>query len=416
MNAAILSIGDELTLGQTVDTNSAWLSSRLVEFGILTQFHLTVPDDQPAIVAAIRHAARIADLVIITGGLGPTADDLTRQALAEAMGVDLVMDAPSLEYLKRFFARRNRVMSPTNQIQAMIPAGAAALPNDRGTAPGIHVRFGQAEIYVFPGVPHEACGLFDRFVFPMLQKNAGAGRVILTAKINTFGLGESDVGSKLGALMDRKRNPTVGTTVAGGLVSVRIRSEFPTRDQAQQEMDATLAAVEAALGHIVFSRGDESLQSVVFKLLKERGKTIATAESCTGGLVGKMLTDLSGSSEVYLGGFVTYSNDAKIRDLRVPAEIIAQQGAVSTQTAEAMAAGALSRTGADYALSITGIAGPTGGSDEKPVGTVCFGLADRSRNNVLTLRLILPGDREMVRDRAAKTALNLLRLRLLEKD
>jgi nicotinamide-nucleotide amidase len=298
----------------------------------------------------------------------------------------------------------------------MIPAGAQALANDRGTAPGIHARLGNAEIYVFPGVPHEAYGLFDRHLFPMLQKNAGQGRVILTTKINTFGLGESDVGAKLGPLMDRKRNPTVGTTVAGGLVSVRIRSEFPSRDQAQREMDATITAVEAALGSIVFSRDEVSLQSVVFELLKLRGKTIATAESCTGGLLGKMLTDPAGSSAVYLGGFVTYSNDAKIRDLNVPTEVIAQYGAVSTQTAEAMAAGTLARTGADYALSITGIAGPTGGSEEKPVGSVCFGLAERSVPRVSTLRLILAGDRDMIRDRSAKTALNLLRLRLLGKD
>ncbi len=412
MDAIILSIGDELTLGQAVDTNAAWLSARLVERGIGSLYHLTIPDDRAAIARAVRRAAGEAELVIATGGLGPTADDLTRQALADALGAPLAMNAAALARIEEFFKNRQWPMTPSNRTQALFPLGAEGLENSCGTAPGLKLRLGGATIVSLPGVPVEMMAMFDRHVAPLLT--AQTGRVILTAILHTYGLGESRVGERLGELMDRARNPKVGTTVAGGVVSVRIRSEFPTAAQARAEMDATAADVRRRLGTAVYGEGATTLPEVVGRLLKERGRTVATAESCTAGLVGKLLTDSAGASAYYLGGWIVYANALKSAALDVPADLIARAGAVSEITARRMAEQALARSGADYALALTGVAGPDGGSAEKPAGTVWIALARRGSGapEVHAERFVFPGARDLVRERAAKTALNILRLSL----
>jgi nicotinamide-nucleotide amidase len=247
---------------------------------------------------------------------------------------------------------------------------------------------------------------------------AGGRAAILTEKINTFGLGEGALAEQLGKLMDRGRNPKVGTTVSGGIVAVRVRSEFPTADQAQAEMDATITEVERLLRPYVYGRGEQTLQDATVALLRGCGATLATAESCTGGLVGKMVTDVPGSSAVYLGGFVAYANAIKVQELGVPGETLERHGAVSAPVARAMALGALRRGAADLALAVTGIAGPEGGTPAKPVGLVYVGLADRRRGSdwaqVLRLDLSWGRNREGVRDRAAKSALQVLRLHLLQ--
>jgi nicotinamide-nucleotide amidase len=419
MKAAILSIGDELVLGQTVDTNSAWLSARLVEYGIMPAWHLTVADDRAMIADAFRRASSECELVIVSGGLGPTEDDLTRHGLADAMGVGLELHEPSLEHIRGFFTRRNRAMPEINKIQAMMPVGSTVLDNPVGTAPGIRARLGRAEIFITPGVPKEMFHMYERHIRPYIQMlsntSGGGGRAIITTKVNTFGLGESDIGIKLGDLMDRKRNPTVGTTVSEGLVSIRIRSEFPTRDEALAQLEDTVKQVETRLAPLAFGRDDQRLQDTLLKLLLEHKKTVATAESCTAGLLAKCITDPPGSSSVFVGGWVTYTNDLKHQQLGVPSEVFTTVGAVSQECATAMADGALQRSGADYALSLTGIAGPSGGSADKPVGTVWIALADRTRPTI-AMRFVFPGDREMIRDRAAKTAMNMLRLRLMKLD
>lgn len=412
MEAAILSIGDELVLGQTVDTNSAYLSAKLAERGIATRYHQTLADEQDVIAQAMVHASRLVPLIIITGGLGPTEDDLTRQALADAMGVELVEDRTSLDAIRTMMQRHGRKMADRNRIQAYHPAGTTMIPNSCGTAPGIEATLNRAAIYVMPGVPREMVAMYARSVEPKL---ASAGRVILTCKINTFGNGESNVAEMLGDLCDRQRNPLVGTTVSEGIVSVRIRSVFNDGDEARAQLDDTIEKVESALGAIAFGRDDATLQQSVIQLLRKQKRTVAAAESCTGGLVCKMLTDVAGSSAAVVGGWVTYINDMKMQQLGVQADALQQHGAVSGQIAAQMAQGALQRSGADIAASITGIAGPDGGSDDKPVGTVWIALAATDMDRPDARRFQLPGVREAVRDRAAKCALQMIRLHLLGK-
>lgn len=420
--AIILSIGDELVLGQTVDTNSAYLSAELAKRGIGTLYHHTVADDQPAIADAIQLASLRAPLIIISGGLGPTDDDLTRQALAEAMGVKLVVHEPSVEVIRAFFASRDREMPERNRVQAMHPEGTIVIPNPCGTAPGIQAQLNKATIYVTPGVPREMFDMFQNAILPQVLAGREGEEVpshntILTCKVNTFGMGESDVADLLGDLMVRTRNPMVGTTVSNGIVSVRVRSEFANADDATREMDATVAAVEQRLGAVVFGHNNEALPDTLVPLLRDAGQVVATAESCTGGLIGKLITDVSGSSSVYAGGWITYTNEMKTSQLGVPAELFEQVGAVSEEVASAMATGALKRSGASLAVSVTGIAGPTGGTEAKPVGTVWIGLAwkDATVGDEIqsrALRFNLSGHREAVRDRAAKCALQMLRFHL----
>ncbi|MFH1477514.1 MAG: competence/damage-inducible protein A [Verrucomicrobiota bacterium] len=414
MHAIIISVGDELTLGQVVDTNSAWLSARLAELGVMTRSHLTVPDDQGAIVQAVRSAAELAEWVIITGGLGPTQDDLTRQALAELLDVPLVLHAPSLAKIEQIFKDHGRVITASNRQQAMAPAGAMVLDNPQGTAPGLRLGVGRALVFAMPGVPVEMKAMFEQHLAPLFA--AQAGRTILTRKINTFGIDESMVGEALGELMRRDRNPVVGTTVSAGLVSVRVRSDFPTRSQAQTELDRAVSVVKQKLGTAVFSEGDVSLAAAVGARLHARQQTVATAESCTAGLVAAMLTEVPGSSAWFLGGWVVYANRMKTEALGVSDDLIAREGAVSEPVVRQMAKQALQRSAADYALALTGVAGPEGGSPEKPVGTVWIGLGKKAagKTHVAAERFLLFGNRSMIRERAAKAALNMLRLELLE--
>lgn len=420
MPAVILSIGDELVLGQTIDTNSAYLSGQLASMGILTLYHQTIADDQNAIAQAIRQATQAAEWVLVTGGLGPTMDDLTRQALAQAMDVPLVLDMPSLQAIEAFFAKRNRTMAQSNRIQAMCPVGATMLPNACGTAPGIKAKLLRATVYVTPGVPGEMLTMWRRSIQPEIQAIAGASnpaggqRTILTLKANTFGIGESTLGQMLGSLMDRNRNPTVGTTVSGGIVSVRIRSDFPQAEQARREMDRTLAQVQSVLGDFLFGIEEQTLQCSLVDLLARGDRQLVTAESCTGGMVAQAITGVPGSSAHYLGGWVTYANEMKQNELGVDAQLIACHGAVSEPVALAMANGALKQSRGDLAVSLTGIAGPGGAAPEKPVGLVWLAIADERSGDSFALRLDLgQNDRAITRDRAAKSALQALRFHLL---
>lgn len=451
MDAIILSVGDELVLGQTVDTNSAWLSAQLAAVGCGVVAHMTVPDDQTAIERAIRESAARCDFLLVSGGLGPTEDDLTRQALASVMNVPLEPNAQWLAELDKFFTARGRPMPVSNRIQAMIPRGAEMIFNTAGTAAGIRAVLrqddagtrgsGDAErnaadlamkesplpasphprvsasssgcrVFVMPGVPKEMKAMFLRDALPHITSAAG-GAVILSRTLHTFGMGESAVGERLGDLMQRRRNPSVGTTVSGGVVSLRVNSRFGSREEAGAELERTAERCRAALGSLIYGQDEQSLAEVVGRMLKSApgAPTVATAESCTGGLLGKMLTDLPGSSAYYAYGWVTYANRAKEQLLGVPSEILQQHGAVSEPVVVAMANGARQRAGSTYALSISGIAGPEGGTPTKPVGTVCLALAQPEGCQARTF--LFPGDREMVRDRSAKMALTLLRYHLL---
>ena len=409
MKAAILSIGDELMLGQTQDTNARWLAGRLADRGVPCVQFRVVPDDLAAQAAALRELAAAAQVVIVTGGLGPTDDDLTREALRMAMGDanPLVLDAPSLEALDRWFTHRGRSMPDINRRQAMRPSGAECLRNDFGTAPGLRGTVGGSTIVCLPGPPREMEPMFDQFVLPLLPKQAMA-----TGVVHAFGQGESFLAERLGDRMHRERNPLVGTTASGSVVSARVRGRDAAAEPAA--MQAELAAIEALWKPFAFGRGTTTLAGALGAALRERGLTMALAESCTGGLAGSLVTAESGSSAWFLGGLMTYANEAK-RDLcGVPEALIAEHGAVSAPVAAALARGVRERLRADWSASITGVAGPNGGSDAKPVGTVYIGVSGPGFESVR--RFKYPGERAIVRDRAAKTALVLLRLAVAERE
>lgn len=404
--AGVVAVGTELTTGQTVDTNSAYIAQRLAEVGVVCRAHETAEDSRQRIASAIARLARDSDVVVVSGGLGPTADDVTREALADALGVGLELHEESLRRIEGFFQRIGRPMNETNRVQAMCPIGAEVLPNPVGSAPGLMARLHGAVVFVVPGVPREMRRMMVDQVIPRLHELDIDGRLCFRT-VHTFGAGESDIAAQLADLMDRDANPLVGTTVAGGVVSVRIAARAGSAEAAVRRADETTAIVRERLGGLVFGVDDDSLASVVVKALIDAESTLATAESCTGGLLGKMITDVAGASEVYPGGFVCYANRAKVDLLGVPVQALESHGAVSEPVALAMARGAAARMNSEYALAITGIAGPGGGTAEKPVGLVYVALY--GPGGAEARRLILPGDRDLVRLRAALTALDMLR-------
>ncbi len=412
--SGILAIGDELILGQKLDTNSQWLSDRLVGLGIGVLEHVTVEDDEGAIGGAIRRLASGCDLVICTGGLGPTEDDRTRQGLAIALGEDLIEDEGLLEVLLERYATRGREMAATNRVQAQRPPSACGLANERGTAPGLFATLSSGVgVFCLPGPPSEMRAMFDREVVGRVRP-AGTGRVIRTAFLHTIGLGESTIAEMLGGLMDRSRNPLVGTTASGGVVTCRIRYEGSV-DGADEAMEETASAVRDRLGAPVFGESEQTLGGVCIDLLRERGETACTIESCTGGLVGQLLTMNAGASDAYVGGWVTYTNQMKRGQVGVSRSVFQRSGAVSAECASAMARGGLERSGAAHAISVTGIAGPGGGTDEKPVGTVWIARASAD-GSIDTRRFWFRGDREGVRSWSAMSALAMLRLKLVGED
>lgn len=410
MKAIILAVGDELVSGKTVDTNSAYLAGELELLGIETVAHRTVGDDEEAITAALLDAAGEAPFVLATGGLGPTEDDLTRHALARAMGSELALDESCLADMEEFFARRGRTMVEANRIQAMIPAGAETLANSCGTAAGIAARLGEAMVYVCPGVPMEMREMFHAEIAPRLPRGDVA---IVRHLVHAYGTGESNIGAKIGDLMtERRGSVTVGTTVSAGLITVRITARAAGADEARARADAVADDVRRRLGKLVVGEGEITMAAAVGQLLSRTGQTLATAESCTGGMIGRMITDAPGASAYYVGGTVAYANEVKIAHLGVPAETLAAHGAVSEEVAEAMACGCRSRFASDWAISVTGIAGPGGGTEDKPAGLVYIALAGPGGCTVH--RHVFPGPRRQVRHRTATAALNYLRLALLE--
>ena len=413
LEARIISVGSEMMLGQLIDTNAAWLSQRLAEIGIAVVEHITVADDQTRIEAALAGAAKPESVVLVTGGLGPTEDDLTRHALATVLEAPLELHEESLDRIREFFRSRGRKMADRNAIQAMFPHGSEPLENPCGTAPGIRALCGDAIIYVTPGVPREMKVMFDRHILPDLMSRS-SGQIVVTESLHCFGTGESDIGQQIADLMEPGRQPAVGTRVDEGVISVRIVA-CGHPHQARQQVAEAAGIVEARLGTLVFGRGDDTLASAVGQLLQANGQTVAVAESCTGGLIAKWLTDVSGSSAYFLGGVVAYANTAKRVLLGVQPQLIETHGAVSEPVARAMACGCRERFGTDFALAVTGIAGPTGGTTDKPVGLVYTTLADTSDCRVVEHRFGAHMDRHAIRRRTASAALNMLRLHLLER-
>ncbi|MEM9065969.1 MAG: competence/damage-inducible protein A [Planctomycetota bacterium] len=421
--ASIVSIGDELILGQTLDTNSKWLSEALVERGLRIIEHVTVADDIAAMVGVFARLRDSSDIVIATGGLGPTPDDLTRRAAADAVGDQLVEDGAMLAEIRAWYAGRERAMPEANRVQALRPVSATPLSNPNGTAPGLWIRgaMGLSDLFCLPGPPREMRPMFEAHVLPALS--LPEGQVVRTRVLRTCGIGESDVADRLGDLLSRERQPLIGTTASLGVVSVRMRFEGEGSGQdAEALLDDSERLVRAELGPYCFGTGDDTLESVLVDLLRERGERLVVVESCTGGLLGSMFTDVPGSSDVFTGGWITYTNAMKAAQVGVNPQALASMGAVSAEVATAMAEGGLIAAthelddgrpvpGVEHALAITGVAGPGGGSDEKPVGTVWVALASKDAETDVR-RFKLRGDRRTIREWAARSAEWMLWMRL----
>jgi len=413
MDAEILSVGTEVTRGDVVDTNAAYLARELSALGANVRFHVAVADCSGDIEAALRQACQRSRLVLVTGGLGPTPDDLTREVVARVLGVPLITIADEVERLRNFFRRRGRPMPESNLKQAMVPAGARALPNSVGTACGFWATAGMTQIIVLPGVPTEMEVMFSTAVRDDLRRHLGEIGVAVE-QVQTFGLPESELASRIHDLMRRGANPDVGTRLADGTISVRIVARAATRAAAQALAHATAAEVAQRLGEAVYGYGETTLEEALARHLERLGCTIAIAESCTGGLVGGLLTSVPGISRFFLEGVVAYSNEAKVKQLGVDATLITRHGVVSAEVAQAMAAAIRRAAGADIGVGVTGIAGPGGATPAKPVGLVYIAIADNRGGECHELRLA--GSRQQVRLRAARAVLNFVRLRLLRQE
>ncbi|MBP2016888.1 nicotinamide-nucleotide amidase [Symbiobacterium terraclitae] len=422
MNAELVFVGTELLLGEILNTNAQYLSQQLSLLGVDVYHQQVVGDNAARLRAVLTQALGRADLVIACGGLGPTDDDITREVAAEVAGRALKLDEGLLRGLEAWFATRGRKMTENNRRQCMVPEGAKVLPNDRGTAPGLIIPApGGKEIVLLPGPPGELQPMFARHVVPYLTaRNGGRPMRLVTRTLRFVGIGESALADGLKDLLAGQTDPTIAPYAKTAEVHLRLATRAADQAEGLARIAPVEAEIRARFGRFLYGTDDEDLAAAVGRLLADRGLTLATAESCTGGLVAKRITDVAGSSAYFRMGFVTYASEAKERFLGVPADLIAAHGVVSEPVALAMAQGALERAGADVAVAITGVAGPGGGTPETPVGTVCFGLAARGGaedgrgagalpGGAWTERLWLHGDREGVRERAAVHALAMVR-------
>ena len=417
MRVEIVAIGTELLLGQIQDTTSAWLGEQLAAAGIDSHFHQAVGDNPRRMVMALRTALSRSDAVIVCGGLGPTQDDITREAIAEVMNVDLVVDEGIVTVIAEMFSSRGREMSDNNRRQAEVPVGASIIPQTRGTAPGLICPVGNKVVYAVPGVPYEMSDMFERAILPDLRARIGDedAAVIRSRVLRTWGTSESGLAEVVGPRFDHHASAGAGVTVAflaSGIEGIKVRLTAKARDEQaaiallDAEESEVLALIEERFGDIVFGRDDETMEHAIAALLIDRGLTLGLAESLTGGLIASRLVAVEGASAWFRGGIVSYATEVKQDLLDVPSGPV-----VSAPAAEAMAAGAVRRLGSDIGLSVTGVAGPAT-QDGQPAGTVFVGLSLPGRGTE-SFELRLPGDRPRVRSYAAISALDALRRALL---
>ena len=385
MKTAILTVGTEILFGQIVNTNAAFLSRELNNLGYDVMYHYSVGDNPGRLAELIEFAFRDCDMIITTGGLGPTQDDLTKEVIAQAMGDRLVVSPEALSALKDRYERSGRPMTENNLKQANMPESAQILPNDQGTAPGFWLEKKGKIIVSMPGPPREMTNMFEKEVKPRLISRQDS--VIYYKILRTFGLGESKMETVLLPLIDGQTDPTIATYAKEGECSLRIASKRPTKEEAEAAVEDMTARVMDIIGEYVYSTDNEELADVVANMLLDKNITISCAESCTGGLFAGTLINTDGISKVFDRGIVTYSNEAKIKELGVKAETLDTFGAVSPETAAEMAEGIRAKTGTDMAVSVTGIAGPVGGSADKPVGLVYIGIAYDGKTDVVKAQM-----------------------------
>ncbi len=411
LSAEIIAVGSELLTPEKTDTNSLWLTEQLLGIGVEVKLKTIVGDDEPRLEETIRDALKRSDIVITTGGLGPTEDDVTRQVSARAADRELIYQDELETELRERFRRWGREMPEINKRQAFVIDGADVLPNPNGSAVGMMLKSDDKFLVVLPGPPREMKPMFRDFVIEALR-SAGGGTVVRRRIMRVSGLGESAVDELIAPIY--KNYPAIQTSILFNRTEIEIHLTAAAADRSAAEamLDELAAKVAEPLGGALFATNGETMEEIVGKLLTDRGETLSVAESCTGGLIGMRLTEVAGSSAYFLEGAVTYSNDAKIRTLNVPAAILEQHGAVSSDTAEAMARGIREKADTDYAISVTGIAGPGGGSEQKPVGTIFIGYSDRTRTK--SIRFTLPGDRSLIRWRSSQAALDYLRRQILK--
>ena len=403
--AEILCIGTELLIGDIVNTNAAYISKKLSEQGFDVLYHSVCGDNGTRLEECVKLAFSRSDLVVTTGGLGPTYDDITAEKCAHALGIDCEMNDDVAESIKEYFARTGRTMTENNLKQALLPKGAYIFMNNYGTAPGICSEKDGKVLVMMPGPPREMKPMLDEQVLPYLSKYSS--KVLVSSNVNIFGMGESSVETLLKDIMTTSKNPTLAPYVNDGDVRVRVTASADTQEKARELVDEYVEKVKKAVGESVYDVDSPSLEATLVKILREKKLTLSTAESCTGGLVSSAITNVSGSSEVFGFGVCTYANEAKMKLLGVKEETLEKFGAVSEQTAMEMAKGVMALSGSDISVSLTGIAGPGGGTDEKPVGLVYLGVAAGGKLYAKKLLLARHNktDRAFIRTLAVKNAL-----------
>jgi len=402
-SASLIAVGDEILLGQTLDSNSNYIASRLSDAGILVKTIRVVADEEKSIIDALTESIEKFAIIIVTGGLGPTQDDLTRSVIAKFFGRKLIFRKDLLDQIERRYKDRSISIQEGVKVQAYFPDGAEPIPNKYGTAPGIFISNNDTLVFAVPGVPREMKGMVDDFILPRLMENR-RGIPFRYRIFRTAGIGESGIAEILG----KWTFPDVHLAYLPkfGCVDLRISAVAENEDKAESQLDVAEVFLESKLEKYIYGYGDTELAQVVGDLLLERGWKLAVAESCTGGMLGSMITDIAGSSEYFEGGFITYSNALKAAKLGVPTELIEEHGAVSSEVAGKMAEGAAKNAYAEVGVGITGIAGPTGGTPEKPVGTVYIAVHTPEETEVIRFRF--KDDREMNRQRSVFAALTML--------
>ncbi|HTK82031.1 MAG TPA: competence/damage-inducible protein A [Bacteroidota bacterium] len=410
MKAIIISIGDEILIGQVINTNAAFISSKLNSVGIEVDTVLTVGDTEEAILKGFRESASGHDLVVVTGGLGPTHDDITRTAVCKFFQTKLVSSQEARRDIETFLAARARPWSDAAEDQTLIPQGATVMPNRHGTAPGEFFEREGRYFIVMPGVPQEMEGMMNDFVVPFFRQHPTGGH-ILHLTLNTTGIPESTLASRLGNIEELLRGEKLAFLPSTGGVRMRITVSGSDMKKCEQKLSSIEASIREKAGKYIFSAGDISLEAAVGELLQSRGLKLAVAESCTGGLLADKITNVPGSSAYFERGIVAYSNASKADLLHVANELIKAHGAVSKEVAEAMAIGIRSVAGVDIGVSTTGIAGPSGGTESKPVGTVWIAYSDAKET--VALKLNLGSDRLRIKERASQAALELVRRKVL---